>query len=245
MTKMYFQKKGEGPPVVLLHGWGCDNTIFSALADELSQSFTVFSLDLHGFGKSEEPEAIWGVYDYTNAVQEFLKEHNITHPIVLGHSFGGGIAVVLENRIPIAKLILTGCARIKPPRNLLYYAKVYTFKILKKLLSLPVLKDYKEEITSYYIKNYGSSDYKTATPKMKKILSKAVNEDVTAEMQRVATPTLLIWGKNDTATPLKNGEKIHRLIQGSALVVFEKAGHYTFLDEPKRFYTMINQFLSE
>lgn len=242
---IHFEKKGEGPPVVLLHGWGCQGGIFEALARELSQSFTVFSLDLPGFGKSEAPAKTWGVYEYTNAVVAFLKEHNITNPIVLGHSFGGKIAMVLATSLPVSKLIVTGSTGIKPTRNLFYYIKIGIIKAAKKLLSLPVLRDYKDEITAHYIKNYGSSDYKAATPKMKKILSKAVNEDVTVEMQRIAIPTLLIWGKKDTATPLQNGEKINQLIKDSTLVIFEKAGHYTFLDEPKRFYTLVHNFLSK
>ncbi len=242
---LHFEKKGEGAPVVLLHGWGCDGTIFKALTDELSQSFTVFALDLPGFGKTDEPPGIWGVHDYTAAVQAFLKDHDITHPIVLGHSFGGKIAMMLTMKIPVARLILTGSTGVRPSRTLFYYLKTYTLKIIKQLLSLPVLRDYKEEITAYYIKNYGSSDYKSATSKMKKILNTAVNEDITAMMPSITTPTLIIWGENDTATPLQKGERIHQLIKDSELVIFEKAGHYAFLDEPICFHKTLNRFLSQ
>lgn len=243
--KMYFEKKGEGLPLVLLHGWGDRGAVFTALADELSQHFTVFSLDLPGFGRTEEPPDTWGIYDYAVAVEAFLNEHHITRPMLLGHSFGGRIAVILAGKIPLTTLVLTGCAGIRPPRSSLYGIKTCAFTVAKKLLSLPIIKDYKEEIVSNYIKHYGSRDYNAASPCMKKVLRKVIDQDLTAKMRHITTPTLLIWGKHDTVIPLQQGERIHQLIESSALVVFENSGHYPFLDESKRFITTVSGFLSQ
>ena len=242
--KLYFEQKGQGPPLVLLHGWGCDGGIFASLTQHLSQTFTVFAVDLPGFGKTEEPSQTWDIYQYAAAVQAFLTEHRITNPTLLGHSFGGKIAIILASILPVAKLVLVGCAGIKPSRNALYYAKVYTYKIAKKLLSLPVLRDYKAELLASYIKNHSSSDYKAASPRMKKVLSTIVNQHVSAEMQRITAPTLLIWGQNDTATPLQHGRKMHQYIKNSTLTVFDNSGHYPFFDEPERFRRTLNNFLA-
>lgn len=242
--QLHFQKKGQGAPLVLLHGWGCDGSIFKALTQQLSQAFTVFVVDLPGFGKSQEPTQTWGIYEYANAVETFLTQHHIANPTIVGHSFGGKIAIILASRIPVAKLVLTGCAGIKPSRNALYYAKVYAYKTAKKLLSLPIVRDYKAELLANYIKSHGSSDYKAASPRMKKVLSTIVNQHVSAEMQRITAPTLLIWGQNDTATPAQHGKKMQQYIKGATLSIFENSGHYAFFDEPERFSRVLNNFLA-
>lgn len=89
----------------------------------------------------------------------------------------------------------------------------------------------------------GSADYNSSTPTMRAILSKVVNEDLTGRLHLIKAPTLLIWGERDTATPMRDARKMDSLIKDSGLVVFEGAGHYSFLDDPRRFAAVLNSFL--
>lgn len=89
------------------------------------------------FGKSQEPPYVWGIEEYTQAVEHFFKSEQIDNPILLGHSFGGRVGILLASRNKVKKLILVDAAGIKPRRSLAYYFKVYTYKIIKH--ALPVL----------------------------------------------------------------------------------------------------------
>ena len=90
----------------------------------------------------------------------------------------------------------------------------------------------------------GSSDYANATPMMRRILSKVVNEDLTDRLASIKAPTLLIWGENDTATPLTDAKKMERLIPDAGLVSFPGCGHYSFLDNQGQFAAVLRSFLS-
>ena len=90
----------------------------------------------------------------------------------------------------------------------------------------------------------GSSDYAQASPKMRAIMSKVVNEDLAPLLPSVKAPTLLIWGENDTATPLADAKKMNRLLPDSGLVSFPGCGHYSFLDNPGQFAAVLSSFLN-
>ena len=91
----------------------------------------------------------------------------------------------------------------------------------------------------------GSSDYNNATPMMRAILSKVVNEDLKYCMPQIKAPTLLIWGENDTATPLRDAQTMEKLIPDAGLVSFPGCGHYSFLDNPIQFAAVLRSFLKE
>ena len=125
---------GTGKQVLLLHGWGCDLQIFKSLQTHLSQRFQVCALDFPGFGESDEPLSAWGTHDYADYVKEFMVAVGFDNPILLGHSFGCRISIVLGAQLPIEKMILVGGAGIKPQRSFKYHFKVASYKILKRVL---------------------------------------------------------------------------------------------------------------
>ncbi len=90
----------------------------------------------------------------------------------------------------------------------------------------------------------GSADYQSASPRMRAILSKVVNEDLCHVMPAISAPTLLIYGENDTATPVRDAKKIESLVPDAGLVVFPGCGHYSFLDNPYQFAAVLRSFLT-
>ncbi len=234
----------EGKDIILLHGWGSNLNLFRALAKELESNFNVYNLDFPGFGESDAPESVWGVEDYTTFIESFVAQNNISNPIIIGHSFGGRVALVYASRNPTNKLILIDAAGVKPKRPLKYYLKVYSFKLYKKIL--PCLLGSKEatkRIEQYRAKA-GSSDYSSAQGIMRSILVKVVNEDLKYLMPKIESPTLLIWGENDTATPVRDAKIMEKLIKNSGLVVLKNAGHFSFLDKAYDVNIIIDNFLN-
>src|ERR1700749_4171809 len=120
-----FREEGEGKPLVFLHGWGSNLQAFTRVQDYFKDEFHTFAIDLPGMGKSQEPNEVWGVEDYTQFIEEFFKVKGITNPILAGHSYGGRVSILFSSRNPVNKLVLLDSAGIKPTRSLDYYLKVY------------------------------------------------------------------------------------------------------------------------
>ncbi|MBQ3121808.1 MAG: alpha/beta hydrolase [Bacteroidaceae bacterium] len=111
---IFVEVSGEGDAVLLLHGWGCTHEIFAALAKLLSGQYKVYSFDFPGFGASQEPDAVWGVEEYTRMVERFVVENKIDNPSLVGHSFGGRVSLLYSSRNKVARVVLVDAAGIKP-----------------------------------------------------------------------------------------------------------------------------------
>lgn len=244
-VRLHYTDCGEGHPLLLLHGWGCNTTTFSAIRPFLEARFRVLTLDFAGFGQSDEPHEVWGVEEYTRSVEALAKAEGIENPILIGHSFGGRVSIVYASRNKTQKVILVDAAGVKPRRSLSYYRKVYTFKLLKRILPLVVGRKRAEAMIEARRSKAGSSDYNQATPMMRAILSKCVNEDLCHLMPKIEAPTLLFWGEKDTATPLADAKRMEKLIPDAGLVTVAGAGHFAFLENTPLFLRVAESFLQK
>ncbi len=235
--------KGEGKTIVLFHGWGANKEAFTPIINKLSAYMRVVALDFPGFGKSDEPKEIWDVNSYAEFMKEFLKKADCENAMWLGHSFGGRVIIKLFEKASVkpSKIILVDSAGIKPKRGLDYYLKVYSYKLLKKVLKLPVIN--KTGLYEKLVKNAGSSDYKVLSETMRATMSRVVNEDLRVHLPKINVPTLLIWGDKDTATPLSDAYTMEKLIPDSGVVVLEGAGHFSYLDRPGKFFGALEYFV--
>lgn len=245
--RLHYDESGpsDGTVIVLLHGWGCNHTTLASIRKLLEHKMHVYSFDLPGFGKTPEPPEVWGIEKYTQFTENAFKALGITNPILVGHSFGGRISILYSSRNNTNKIILVDAAGVKPTHSMKWYFKVYSYKLAKKLYPLVLGKKKAQERIEKARAKRGSSDYNNATPMMRAILSKCVNEDLCAVMPSIKAPTLLVWGENDTATPLKDAKKMEKLIPDAGLVSFPGCGHYSFLDNPGGFRAVINSFLQK
>ena len=244
-VRLHYTDCGEGHPLLLLHGWGCNTTTFNAIRPFLEARFRVLTLDFAGFGQSDEPHEVWGVEEYTRSVEALAKAEGIENPILIGHSFGGRVSIVYASRNKTQKIILVDAAGVKPRRSLSYYRKVYTFKLLKRILPLVVGRKRAEAMIEARRSKAGSSDYNQATPMMRAILSKCVNEDLCHLMPKIEAPTLLFWGEKDTATPLADAKRMEKLIPDAGLVTVAGAGHFSFLENTPLFLRVAESFLQK
>ena len=238
----------DKPALVIMHGWGCDTTTVASIENTLKDKRRIINIDLPGHGKSSEPPLLpdgkpWGVYEYADTVEKLLEQLELRQPALLGHSYGGRLAIIIGSRKPVEKIVLVDAAGIKPRRPLKYYWKVYSFKTLKKLLPLILGKKKAEKIIEKRRNKSGSADYRQASPTMRMVMSRSVNQDLRHHMPDIKAPTLLIWGENDTATPLSDARTMEKLIPDAGLVSFRGAGHYSFLDNPQQFKAVVRSFL--
>lgn len=115
---------------------------------------------------------------------------------------------------------------------------------MKKIISLKPVYAVCPELIDDWKSRQGSADYRNATPMMRQCLVKAVNEDLTPLLKDIRQDTLLIWGDNDTATPLSDGKQMEQLIPEAGLAVVKGAGHFSFLDQPAVFRRIMESYFN-
>ena len=226
---------GEGRDILLLHGWGQNIEMMKPIGDNFSDRYRITILDFPGFGQSEEPKSPWTIELYSLMVEELAQKLKIKKPIVIGHSFGGRVAIRFSARNPIEKLILFGSPCIRIKEELPFHVKV-----LKKLKQLPGMNEFGE-----YMKQYiGSRDYKAASPIMRQTLVEVVNEDLSKFAREIEEPTLLIWGENDTEAPVNEAKELEKIMNDAALIVLPGT-HYAYLENLPRVVSILNSFFGE
>lgn len=238
-----YDVEGEGETLLLLHGWGCDREIWKQIRPLLSRHYRVVSVDFAGFGRSDEPTTVWGVEEYTRSIEQLARELEIDSPTLVGHSFGGRVAILYSSRNAARRVVLTDAAGIRPHRPISYYYKVYSYKLLKRLLPVMVGGGRARQLIEQRRAKTGSSDYNNASPMMRAILSKCVGEDLRGVMPAIGAPVLLFWGDRDTATPLSDARTMERLIPDARLVVAHGCGHFAMIENGELFRRTIAQFL--
>ena len=229
---IHYIQYGEGKDIILLHGWGQNIEMMKPLGDNFSDRFRITILDLPGFGESEEPHETWTMQNYCELLEDFIKQLGIKKPIVIGHSFGGRLAIRYCASHPIEKLVLFGspCIRIQEDLPI-------TVKVLKSLKQLPGLNGIGE-----YMKKYiGSRDYKAASPIMRQTLVEVVNEDLSKYAREIEEPTLLIWGDQDTEAPVKEARELEKIMIDAALILLPGT-HYAYLENLTRVVNILNNF---
>lgn len=238
-----YQDEGSGLVMLFLHGWQANVNTFDALVPSFSKDFRVIRLNLPGFGGSEMSSSPWGVGEYANFVKAFIEKLGISVAVLVGHSFGGRIAIkgVSEGIILTKKLILISSAGLAKQHNLRSLLFTTVAKIGKAVLFLAPLR--KEKLRRWLYERAGS-DY-LGSGSLKETFLLVTREDLSQNAVKVSVPTLLIWGEDDTTTPLSDGKRLQSLIPGSQLKILEKGGHFVHQEKAGDVSALITTFVSQ
>ena len=249
-TRVCFETAGEtGPRVALLHGWGCSMELMRPVAESLKADHRILLLDFPGHGKSSPPPEPWGVPEYAACVLELIRKNSFTPCSIVAHSFGCRVAAMLAAEEPalFEKLVLTGAAGLKKKAGAEAEARSSQYQKKKqwvqRIRKIPGMSDFADRIQEQLIQKYGSEDYKKLDPEMRKTFNLVIQQDLREYYAKLHQSTLLIWGENDTETPLWMGREIEAMIPDAGLVVFEGGSHFAYLQELQRFNTIIKSFL--
>jgi len=220
-----------------------------ALRSELgvAQGFETYLLDLPGFGKSNPPPVGWSVLDYAKLVIAYLDSQNLAQVHLIGHSFGGRVGLILgaEFAERIDKMVLIDSAGIRTPLSASSKLRLKSYRAGLNMLERMGMRQQADQLRAWYAGRYGSRDYKAASGVMRETFVKVVNEDLLTYAARVAVPTLLMWGDQDQDTPLWQGQKLEDTIPDAGLVVWEGAGHYSYLDRLADTVRVIDHFFKQ
>ncbi len=219
--RVYGEKYGDAPARVLaLHGWARTHADFAHVLDGCD----AVALDLPGSGATPEPPDAWGSPEYAELVAAVLRELPAP-PVVVGHSFGGRVGIHLAARYPdlLRGLVLTGAPLVRTRSGVKPKAG---YRLVRWLHGRGLVNDDRMEVAR---RRYGSSDYANASPAMRAVHVKLVNENYEAQIDSVRCPVALVWGDDDTAAPLA-GAKVLAARLGDrcrGLTIVQGAGHQT------------------
>lgn len=235
------------PAVIALHGWGGSIASMSALQDRLAAlGYCVHALDLPGHGASSlppDPEKGWGVPEYAALVTHYMDQAGIVRARLIGHSFGGRISIVLgaDYADRVEQIVLTAAAGIHTPPTFRQKARREVYQAIKRVLGLPGLKPLQSQLQGWYWDRYASADYKAAGL-LRPTFLKHVQLDLAPRASLIQASTLLIWGDQDDATPLWQGQQLEKLIPDAGLVVFKGSGHFAFQERLADFVRIVDTF---
>jgi pimeloyl-ACP methyl ester carboxylesterase len=239
-----YQVGGQGPQVLLLHGWGGAIESFAPVLDDLQRSYTVAAFDLPGFGKSSLPPSTWGSADYAHLTLKVMDRLKLDRPHVIGHSFGGQVSIQLAATSPdrVGKLVLVCSAGIRTSPALTTRLKRTAARLGKWLAAYGGWIG--EKLRAEIYRRVQSQDYANAGP-LRSTLVRVINEDLTPLLPLIQSPTLLVWGEQDRDVPLSAAQVMARLVPAAQLMVFENAGHFAYLDQFDRFRLLVGRFLRD
>ena len=238
---------GEGDEtVVILQGWGTDLGVYDSVAGSINDKYKVIQFDLPGFGGSDEPGEAWNVDAFADFFCRFMQTLDVKKATLIGHSYGGRIIIKLAARddIPfeIKNIVLIDSAGIMPKRSFKQKFNIRKYKLIKKIVNVKLIYALFPELIDDWRSRQGSADYRNASPIMRQCMVMAVNEDLTELLPYIKQDTLLIWGDKDTATPISDGRLMEERIKNSGLCVLEGCGHFSFLEKPSQFKSIMRSY---
>ena len=206
----------------------------------LKENFTVYILDYPGFGESPFPERDLTIYDYADCIYEWIKELNLKDPTLIGHSFGGRIITTLTGyyQYSFSNIILISSAGIRKKQTITSKLRNLSYKLGKKLAKILPQKR-KKQYLNWLFSLYASEDYKALPEYMRQTFKNIIHEDLTPYLKNISSKCLLIWGNQDTSTPIWQGRIMHEKIPDSEFIELDKIGHFPYLEKTYLIYAIL------
>jgi pimeloyl-ACP methyl ester carboxylesterase len=235
-------------PIVILHGWGSSMSgeKYKTLKNILEKKgYTVYAPDLPGFGSNPLKKTTLTFEDYITFVYQFItKDIKAKKIILVGHSFGGRIAIRFTKEYPnlVEKLVLTGASGI--PHSLSFKKRVISrvSKIIKPIFSLPPFSLFYRFSRKIVYRSLGEMDYYKAGS-LQETFTNVYKISILNDLDKISVPTQLIWGEMDTFTPVADGSLMHKKIVHSQLIIIPDATHRLPYERPELFAQTISPFI--
>jgi len=231
--------------LVILPGWGGNQQTWNEFISIADEKFDVVCIDLPCFGSEPCPDRIWGVEDYANFAKNKIKQvPDVKEIILLGHSFGGQVAIYLVAHEPklVDKLVLSGAAVFRPHKALRRWLFMGLAKFSKLILRIPILEKYNIPVRKVIYKFINSPDYSCTSGIKRDIFKKIIRQDLTYLLFKIKTPTMVVWGTKDKFVPLRHGKKIKQLIPKCKLEIIKGGRHGLHLQMPEKLLEIIYAF---
>lgn len=244
MTNYVMGGHGE-KPLVILHGWGGSSVSWHKVIKYLEEKIKIVCPDIPGFGKSEMPDPSWGLKEYVEWLKDFLEKLGYKNLFLLGHSFGGRIAIKFAISYPerIQHLILLNSAGIKQKwgikERVLFWVAVTANAILAKGWGVR----FKDKMRHIFYQIFRDLDYGKASERMRRVMKNVIDEDLFPSLPQIAVGTTILWGEKDNVVPVKYAYIFKEHIKNSRLEILPHLKHSPHLEDPERLSEKIYELL--
>jgi pimeloyl-ACP methyl ester carboxylesterase len=252
--------KGSGAPVILIHGFFFDTYIWNRNIDALAEKFTVYALDLWGFGYSSREPLDYGYPLYTRQLDLFLDALGIQSASMIGQSLGGGIITdyTVSNRSRVSRVVLVDAAGMPNPMSIMGRISslpgigevMYALRgdFTRRLTLANTFIHNKEIITDDFFENATQfHKIENSNDVMLIITRRDFSGTLLPKIEKLAdmdVPTLIIWGREDRVIPLPTGRKMHEILNSARFRLIDHAGHCPNIDQPDEFNGLVLDFMS-
>ncbi len=238
---------GSGPPLLFLHGAG-GNAGWQPYHEELARSYTVYAPSQPGFNGTERPDWVYTIADVCHFNQALVETLGLEQYVLMGSSMGGWVAAEMAAmcRFNLKALILVGAAGIKPEKGeiaeiFMVSAQTRMNQRFFDLSQVPNAEQYQRELTPEEQLVAHSNQEMASRLCWRPYLH---NPSLPYYLERVDTPTLLVWGRQDAIIPVECGEMFQQALPNARLEVIENCGHSPALEKPGEFLAAVNNFLA-
>lgn len=256
----------NGPPLILIHGFGAHSYTWRYWAPELARDHRIYLADLKGFGSAPKPrDEAYSPLDQAEILLRFLRGRELERVTLVGHSFGGTVALLLALRLlekepeRLARMVLVAAAGY--PQELPRYMRLASLPVVgelmlrlvpsRKLARAALRSSYRdpERITSSQVEAYAEplrtpGGRHGAIRTARKVL--AADPDAwTSRYPGIRVPTLLLWGDRDRIVPLETGRRLEQALPRARLAVVEECGHVPQEEKPRESLERVRTFLTE
>ena len=246
--KVNYKIAGSGPVILILHGWGGSSDSWIKVMEMLAgEGYKVICPDFPGFGKSHPPVQPWDVANYKKWLLEFIQSQGLDEFILLGHSFGGRVAIKFSVKYPerIKSLILCDSAGLKSKPGLKNRIISHMAYIGNMIFSPHFLIRFKNGARNIFYSFLRNKDYVKADGVMKESIKKVIDEDLFPYLSQIKIKTLIVWGEKDKMLPVKQSHILKEQIKDSVLELLPDVGHSPHLEVPGKLFKIIISFLTD
>jgi pimeloyl-ACP methyl ester carboxylesterase len=263
-VKLFYEEKGEGPPVLLIHGFGASTYTWRHIAPDLARDHRVIAMDMKGFGQSDKPfDESYSVFDQAELLTQLILDLDLRDLTIVGHSFGGGVALVLvldeAERLKgrITKLVLLDS--IAYPQDIPMFFRMLDMPIFSHVgvrmvppavqtriaLQIAYLDNSKiedEEVETYAAPLRTAAGKHAIIHSARQIVPEGI-EELSRRYKSIEQPTLILWCDHDRIVPLDVGLKLRRTLPNASLKLVDECGHMPHEEQPEATLGLLRDFL--
>jgi pimeloyl-ACP methyl ester carboxylesterase len=261
--QIHMEHEGTGTPVILLHGYTSTLYTWRFNFSELAKNFSVWSIDLPGFGYSDKPRDFnYTLPGYADFMVKFMDAEGIKKAVIVGNSMGGNIAIETYLKYPdrVEKLVLVDSGGYPEKEGGFFLFSLMQYPVVGDILmSFNYRWVIKDSLMSgiYYDNKFVTDDvvdsyydvYKTENGRKGPLwVGRAIDwsHDLSADtIKTIAVPTLVIWGKDDTLIPVTDADLFGRDIKGAEVAVIPDAGHLPHEEKADIVNKLISDFVKK
>lgn len=233
--------------LLIIPGWGGTRKSWNNFIEIAEKEIEVYFVDMPCFGDIPCPQEIWGVEEYADFVKTKIAELGLNKPIILGHSFGGQVAVnlVAQNPDLAERLVLSGAAVIRPNKTFKRAILIGVTKVGKCVFKMPILNKAENLAKKILYKAVDSPDYNKTDGVKREIFKKVIRQNQEDKLEKIMVPTLVVWGSADSYVSLKYGKRIASLIPNAKLEIIEGGRHGLHIQQPENLLRIVKEFLDK